>query len=754
MITLGLRLTLAGGKEAASRLAIIAAAVALGVGLLLATLAALHATDTQTGRYAWIFSGSATAQPAAGDPLWFSARSQLYDGQLIGRIDVAATGPGSPVPPGLPRLPAPGEYYASPALTALLRDVPAAELGDRFPGHRAGRIGRSALPGPDSLIVVVGLRPDQLAKDTQATRVTAFRTSPPARCSGCPNLNANGQTLVLYVAVAALIFPVLVLIGMATRLAAARREQRFAAMRLVGATPRQISTIATVESTVATVLGVGAGFGLFFAFHPLLARVDFTGTRFFASDLALRPAQAALVAAGVPVLAAVAARIALRRVRISPLGVTRRVTPRPPRAWRLIPLAAGLGVFAYFVGRIPKSTVEQIQVYTAASLLVLAGIVIAGPWLTLLGARLMARRVRSPALLIAGRRLSDDPKAGFRAVSGLVLALCVASGSIALMTTITAKRGVSEASAAVGGAMLTDFITERDDITGEPVGAPPPPPAATLIRLRSIDGVRGVTLVHTNPLGTKDPAWGDPAEHGPPHDAGLASCTDLATMPGFSVCPPGAEAASVAPGFGAIGWGDPGDWPRVWPAAAISTAALARLPVQQIVVGTDGSTTAIEQVRTVLLNAYPDARAPMTVGEQQTSISASMTQYQQLADVVTVVSLVIAGFSLAVSLAGGLSERKRPFSLLRLTGVQLGVLRRVVLLESAVPLLIVSAVAIGTGFLAADLFLRAQYEFSVQAPGLGYYVVVSVGLGISLAIIASTLPLLRRITGPETARND
>ena len=39
MIRLGLRLTLAGGREAVTRLVIIAAAVALGVGLLLTTLA-------------------------------------------------------------------------------------------------------------------------------------------------------------------------------------------------------------------------------------------------------------------------------------------------------------------------------------------------------------------------------------------------------------------------------------------------------------------------------------------------------------------------------------------------------------------------------------------------------------------------------------------------------------------------------------------------------------------------------------------
>ena len=242
--------------------------------------------------------------------------------------------------------------------------------------------------------------------------------------------------------------------------------------------------------------------------------------------------------------------------------------------------------------------------------------------------------------------------------------------------------------------------------------------------------------------------------YGTPGPAGLASCADLATMPAFSVCPPGAAAASVSPRFDIIGWADPGVWPKVWPAAAISTTALQRLPAQEIVVATNGSTAAIERARTILLTTYPDADSPRTIGEEHDQLSSSMTQYQQLADVITVVSLAIAGFSLAVAVAGGLSERKRPFSLLRLTGVPLGVLRCVVLLESAVPLVLLAAVAVGTGYLAAHLFLEAQYKFSVKPPDVGFVLVVVGGLGLSLGIIASTLPLLRRITGPETARNE
>lgn len=128
--------------------------------------------------------------------------------------------------------------------------------------------------------------------------------------------------------------------------------------------------------------------------------------------------------------------------------------------------------------------------------------------------------------------------------------------------------------------------------------------------------------------------------------------------------------------------------------------------------------------------------------------------YQRLANVVVLVSLCVAGCGLAVSVVGGLNDRKRPFSLLRLGGVRLGTLRRVIALETSVPLLIVAAVAVGSGFLAAGLFLRSQMHYGLHAPGPGYYVMVLAGLAASLAVIASTMPLLRRITGPETARNE
>ncbi|MEU3342532.1 FtsX-like permease family protein [Streptomyces sp. NPDC006668] len=765
MIRFGLRLTLSGGREAATRLAVIVAAVALGVGLLLSILAAINATATQNSRNAWLNTGSGKAASSrsemrtGADPLWWLVRADHFDGKLIGRVDVAATGPNSPVPPGLSRLPETGEYYASPALSKLLHATPAAELADRYPGHEIGTVGKAALPGPDSLVIVIGHRPDQLAHQHDASRVTSITTATPSSCNGTnctvrAGIDNRGIKLILSVVGTALIFPVLILIGTASRLAAARREQRFAAMRLVGATPRQISMLSAVESTVAAVIGTAVGFVLFSLLRTRLAAVDLTGTPYFTSDLTLRAGDILLVAVGVPVAAAIAARIALRRVQVSPLGVTRRVKPRPPRFYRMIPLLAGIAELSCTIGRVPRSTNGQIWVFVPGILLVLTGLVIAGPWLTMAGARVVARFTSRPALLVAGRRLADDPKAGFRAVSGLVLALCVTSAAVGIIGSLNAERGIPEGSPAVASAVVGDYARGFDDASGALAGSVPPLPAAALDDLNSVPGVAGVLMIHTNPLGTTDPAW----PGGPPGSirpvAGLASCAELAKMPAYRTCAAGAQTASVSqnyPTFATYRWEH---WPSTWPAAAISPQRLARLPVQQIVVATNGSTSAIEHARTILAHIYPDQDLPWTVREDHAQTGAQLAGYQQLANVVILVSFPIAGCSLAVSVAGGLRDRKRPFSLLRLTGARLAVLRRVVLLESAVPLLVVAVVAIGTGFLAAQLFVRAQFDYSMRAPGIQYYAIVLAGLVASLGVIASTMPLLRRMTGPETARNE
>jgi hypothetical protein len=374
----------------------------------------------------------------------------------------------------------------------------------------------------------------------------------------------------------------------------------------------------------------------------------------------------------------------------------------------------------------------------------MAGLVIAGPWLTMLISRVLARNTGRAPVLIAGRRLSDNPRAAFRAVSGLIVALFIATATVGIITTI-----VSYHDASTGGAAGRDILYE--ELAGGPPFAPAVAANATTAdtiarRLTSIRGVRAITIVRADPHVVQGPGTG----------SGLVSCAQLARMPTLGRCAPGVAVATIPLGFGSGGGvaARPVGSASNWPDAHIPADRLASLPVEDLYVDTGGSSVPLEQARTTIELAYPSAGTPTTVSDISPGNAQLLASWRQLADVVILASLVIAACSLAVSVASGLVERKRPFSLLRLTGTPLGVLRRVVALEAAAPLSVIAALSAATGLLAAQLFLRSQLSETLQPLGLHYYLIVAAGLAAAFGIIASTLPLLEHITGPEVSRNE
>jgi hypothetical protein len=748
VIRLGLRLTLGSGREAVLRVLVTAAAVALGVGLLLAALGGVNGLHAQTDRGAWLDTSAQASPSTSGTStshrLWWLSSTDQFGNQEIDRVDVAAAGPNAPVPPGIPHLPDPGEYYASPALTTLLQSEPADQLRDRFPGRQIGTIGAAALPSPNSLIIVIGHTALQLSQAPGAGEVGAIQRTP-ANCYDCQNAIGSGPVLQFILAggAVALLLPVLILIATASRLSAALREDRFAAMRLVGATPHQISVVSAVEAVVAAVAGVAVGFALFFIFRPLLIHVPFTGAPLAPGDLSLHWIDIVLAVIGVPVAAVVSARLALRRVLISPLGVTRRASSRPPRIVRIIPLLAGIAVLGYFdaAGK-PGSNGSQVLELLVGFVLLIVGLVLAGPWFTTAGSRLMVKRASRPATLIAGRRLLDNPKAAFRFISGLVIALFIASAMIGALSSIAAA-----ASSSGGGSAGKDTLADpfcSFSTSNCPTSAQVPSvPARVLAELRTTPGVRAVTVVHQSPSQAQQM-----------NSFGVVACDQLAKTPAIGKCAPGVTVASIAYFLSNLLGHNSHASSTVWSSAHLSAADIARLPVDAVVVATNGSSGSLERARTVLERAFPFQGTPVSVEVLDPSTARLLAMIQDMTDVVIVASLIIAACSLAVNIAAGLGERKRPFSLLRLTGVPIGVLRRVVALESALPLLLVAAVSIVVGLVSAALYLHSQVGIAFSTPGIAYWATVVGGLAASLAIIASTFPILNRITGPEVALHE
>jgi hypothetical protein len=750
MLRLGLQLTLSSGREALVRLLVTAAAVAVGVALLLGVLAEYHAFQANANQACWsCTTGAPVPSPLPSHGELWNDSVDFYAGQTITRLDVAPLGADAPVPPGIAHLPGPGQYYASPALATLLRTVPANQLADRFPGHLIGTIGDSALSGSNDLVIYVGYSPAVLNGVPGPQRakpgsfplpgtqwVTRLSTAP------APEVFTPFFRYAFGVGVLAVLFPMLVLISTATRLAADRREERFAALRLVGGTPGDIRVLASVESVVSAFCGAVLGVVIFLLARPALVAAAPLGPRYFSGTVTPTARGYLAMLVGVPAIAAIAALMSLRRVQISPLGVSRRATPKPPTFWRLSVLVVGLALYLY---GLDKTSHDSIGAQAYPGLLVtMVGLVIAGPWLTAMTARLFGRLTGGSSALLATRRLADNPRSAFRSVTGLVLAVFLGT----MVSTIIPAINSTEASPA--NTSLSNVLLDRVGLD--------PQAGATLIQ--GLSAIPGATVY---PLYSLDSAGGG-GQIGPgggPADT-VVSCSVMRALAVLGHCAPGLTA--VQAGDGDLFVDNPmyNTKPFVDSTNPGFSGTLSGLPLQTVLVRVNSPAT-LERVRTYLtVNTAPastdshgDAPTPpRTFGETLQIRIARAATVERIVYAAVALTLVVAGCSLAVTAGGGLVDRKRPFTLLRVSGTSVRVLSGVVLLEAAVPLagatVIAAGIAYGTSILA---FVRlAPPGTAIPRLGADYYTLMGIGLVAAFAVIMVTLPLLRRMTAPSAVR--
>ncbi len=180
------------------------------------------------------------------------------------------------------------------------------------------------------------------------------------------------------------------------------------------------------------------------------------------------------------------------------------------------------------------------------------------------------------------------------------------------------------------------------------------------------------------------------------------------------------------------------------------------LYLQALLVKVNSAAT-LERVRTYLVTHTAESAsgtAPRTFGEAIQARAGVAQTVQRLIYIAVALTIIVAGCSLAVAVSGGMVERKRPFTLLRLTGTSAATLYRVVLLEALLPLLAATVVAIGIAYGLAALTVSriAPAGTPVPVPGQAYYLTMAAGLVGSLLVILVSLPLLGRVTRAERVR--
>ncbi|MBB5935634.1 FtsX-like permease family protein [Streptomyces zagrosensis] len=432
--TLSWRLLRGGGRVGALGTGLAVAAAALCTALLLLCVAINAGFQDRAARTDW------RGPVASAHPVAMQAVSTAFtNARPVTVVDLARLGAAKvPAPPGMPRFPEPGEVWTSPALGALIDHLPRGRGPALAPGggERAGTLGRAALTRPGELVAVVGHGPRDPA-------MTAPREADPRRPGDivpptpiadfdgrAEKWSAGGQyTALAKVATVLVIVPLLVLGASAARLSVSRRDQRLAALRLIGATPSRIAGVTTAEAAVTGAVGALFGAAGYAALLPLAAAVPVAGGHWYTADLWVGTPTLLGVLAAVVLMVVGSALAGLRQVVIGPLGVARRAKPPRMKAVRAVVFVGALALY-WQLTKDKETSIGSIVYFIAAVFLTLS---VVGPWVVGLLGRIVARRARRPATLLAGRRLIDDPKSAWRAVSGLTLAGFVA-GFFALMT--------------------------------------------------------------------------------------------------------------------------------------------------------------------------------------------------------------------------------------------------------------------------------------------------------------------------------
>ncbi|KPI08144.1 protein of unknown function DUF214 [Actinobacteria bacterium OK074] len=118
------------------------------------------------------------------------------------------------------------------------------------------------------------------------------------------------------------------------------------------------------------------------------------------------------------------------------------------------------------------------------------------------------------------------------------------------------------------------------------------------------------------------------------------------------------------------------------------------------------------------------------------------------------VGFVVAAASAGLTAAANVLDRRRIYGLLRLAGVELKVLDRARLRETALPLAVLAGGTLATGVYAA-LQVNKMFHASMNIEGtvrLGLFAVV--GTALMFAALAGSRPLLRRVTEQRTQDPD
>ncbi|GGS21737.1 MULTISPECIES: ABC transporter permease [Actinokineospora] len=757
-LAIGVRLAVGGGRTSVARFVL--STIGVGIAVLVLLMAA------SVGTIAGNRDDRTMAQSPDSTPIEGVAPTEMvwdgtsFRGQRIGVKRLRGTGPDSPLPVGVPRMPAADEMYVSAALKELL-DSPESELlRPRFPQRVVGVLPPEAVADPYDLEAYTGLRQDYAEGDVTAVYkfgVTYDRDLQPE------------FLLLLLLGVVALLVPVFIFVASSTRIAGAERDRRLAALRLVGGDSRQVRRIAAAETLVSALAGLVVGAVAFLLLRPVAASVRLMGVGVYPSDVVPSWWLVGVIVVAVPALAVLTAQAALRRTIIEPLGVVRFSRPVRRRVvWRLLLVAAGAALLLVELGD-ENSDIWAVRIAMGTTLM-LVGVPVLLPVVV---ERVVSRlRGGPPSWQLAVRRLQLDSGTSARVIGGIAVVL---AGAIALQALL-----FSQASAV--GLGQTDQPGRTGAVT-EPmargwVGADGADEIAEL--LSGVEGVEWVARFTTADLSA------DMNENNVLGVA-IASCADIERVYRVADCadgdvftwPNALADQGYAPGqrLTSIEWTENGmaalgEW--TLPTEVREIAVEDSMGRSENLLVTPAAAPPGADDRGVGLRIMMDPSNPDTIEHLRNAtfdlvgtdfyfdgnMGANVTEEQETFLTIqrglligSLFTLMLAGVSLLVLAVEHIRERRRPLAVLAASGVPTGSIARSLLWQIGVPIGLGVVVAVATGVGLAALVNRMTNDpLLVDWAGVGVMTGAAAVLGVLVCLV--TLPFLRSATRVESLRTE
>ncbi|WP_375401739.1 FtsX-like permease family protein [uncultured Amnibacterium sp.] len=759
LISLAVRFSLQG-RDALVRTGLIALATGLAVALLMLAVSvpgALAARDARSNAWRLV---SGAAAPSERSLVAGTTSYSVGDVSVTGLV-VHPDGQHPSLPAGVTALPGDRQMLVSPALRDALASSDGAPLRAALPYKVVGVVGPAALLGPTDLKYLAV--DDRLVVGSGTTdRVVGFGDRPDV-----PQPLDAVLALLLVVGVLIVLLPVGVVVTIAGRFGAERRDLRLASVRLLGLSRSATTRLALTEALVAAVIGDVVGIAVFAVARQGLGAFSVASLSVFPSD-AVPPAPAvALIMVIVPLLAVGSALVSLRATVIEPLGVARRARQRRRRLWwRLVPLVAAGGLLGLSVGRFSADRSGSVPAVAAGVTLLLIGALLLLPWLS----ERLAGATHGGAVSwqFATGRIRHGGSTTARVVGAVTIVL---AGAIALQMLFAGLSGAYTRDAALpqqqGGLVVAALrlsaptaqeLSDRlgragaGSRTGAGTGTGTEPAAViTSVTTRTaVDGV-GIGLR-------------------------VGTCADLARLAHLGSCADGdvftgsAATARVVAGRivrsieGHLKWAAParirhlqltsaakslgfGTTDLFATPAAVRLASAGPVDVQALV-----PPDAASQTRDRVIAAAA-ATVPL-ISVSPTGYATTTRPYAAIQRGLTVglvLVLLLIGGVMLVSIGDQLRERRQMLATLSAVGMPRAVMVRSILWESALPVVIGVGLAVVTGVALGGVLLAiVSRDFTVDPSMLAAS--AAAALAVPLLVTALSLPAATRRMRPDGLR--